>query len=306
MQARTIAISAAAVIGAALIFSAGGCSVADPDSSQLVLHYSGGPFSSQNFEYCTAPGVRSIGGPGDFNFYYPAGQRTYTFRSNPDGSEAPGADAPSIRVSTRNQVELIVSGTVTFTLNPACDVYTDTTGRQWLGGKLQKFHDTIGRQKVAYSEAGGEPQPSGWDDTLDLYVGAPAERAMDNAGLGYDWQSLYSDTASKNAWTADVEKRLPELISDQAGDDLFLINNVQLDKPGVPDTLRAELENNQAAALRQQTAQTDQQAAASFPGGLPAYQQYQQQQAINKAIAEGRVNPLIVPQGSPVIVGGTR
>jgi hypothetical protein len=68
----------------------------------------------------------------------------------------------------------------------------------------------------------------------------------------------------------------------------------------------AELENNQAAGLRQQTAQTDQQAARSFPGGLAAYQDYQQKQAINKAIAEGRVNPLIVPQGSPVIVGGPR
>jgi len=277
-----------------------GCSVADPDTSQVVLHYTGGAFSSQQFEYCTQPGIREIGGAGDFDFYYPAGQRTYVF------SERPGADAPPIRVSTKNQTELIVRGAITFTLNPDCRAFTDATGREWKGGKLQKFHDTIGRQNTAYAGSGGEAMPGGWKNVLNIYVGAPAERAMDNAGIGFNWQDLYSNVDSKNAWTKAVEDKLPQLIKDQAGDDLFLINNIQLDKPDVPDSLRAELENNQAAGLRQQTAQTDQQAAQSFPGGLAAYQDYQQKQAINKAIAEGRVNPLIVPQGSPVIVGGPR
>lgn len=296
------------VAAAAGVLAASGCTIADPDTSQLVLHYSGGAFSSQNFEYCTAPGVRSTGGPGDFDFYYPAGQRTFAFRSNPDGSVAPGADAPALKVSTKNQIELTVQGAITLTLNPDCTPYTDATGRAWPGGKLQKFHDTIGRQHLAYAEDGGNPQPPGWDTVLSLYVGGPAERAMNNAGLSFDWQNLCFDTASKNAWTAAVETLLrgtsdaPGLIAQQAGDDLFLINNIQLDKPDVPASLRAELDNNQAAQLRKQTADTDQAAANSFPGGLPAYQAYQQQQAINKAIQEGRVNPLIVPQGSPVIV----
>lgn len=293
---KTTVFVALALAGATLT----GCSVADPDTSQVVLHYSGGSFSSQQFEYCTQPGIRSTGGAGDYDFYYPAGQRTYVF------SERPGADAPPIRVSTKNQTELIVRGAITFTLNPDCRTYTDGTGKEWPGGKLQKFHDTIGRQNNAYAESGGEPMPDGWKNVLNIYVGAPAERAMDNAGIGFNWQDLYSNVDQKNAWVKAVEEKLPQLIKDQAGDDLFIINNIQLDKPDVPDGLRAELENNQAAALRQQTATTDQQAAANFPGGLAAYQDYQQKQAINKAIAEGRVNPLIVPQGSPVIVGGTR
>ena len=293
---KATAITAMVVIA----FGASGCSVADPDTSQIVLHYSGGAFSSQQFEYCTQPGIRSTGGSGDFDFYYPAGQRTYVF------SDRPGADAPPIRVSTKNQTELIVRGAITFTLNPSCEPYTDSTGREWKGGKLQKFHDTIGRQNTAYADSGGDPMPDGWKSVLNIYVGAPAERAMDNAGIGFPWQDLYSNVDAKNAWTKAVEDRLPQLIKDQAGDDLFIINNIQLDKPDVPDSLRAELENNQAAALRQQTAQTDQQAAQNWPGGLAAYQDYQQKQAINKAISEGRVNPLIVPQGSPVIVGGAR
>lgn len=77
-----------------------GCAVADPDTSQAALHYSGGPFSSQAFQDCINPGVREVDGVGDYHFYYPQGQRTFTF------SDAPGSDVPPLRVSTRNQTEL--------------------------------------------------------------------------------------------------------------------------------------------------------------------------------------------------------
>lgn len=286
-------IGALAAIGCVTLAA---CSVADPDTSQIVLHYSGGAFSSQQFEYCTNPGIREVGGAGDYDFYYPAGQRTFTF------SDRPGADAPPIRVSTRNQTELIVRGSITYTVNPDCRAYKDASGRNWPGGKLQRLHDTIGRQHKAYATEGGDPAPEGWRNVTALYIGGPSERAMDNAGLGFPWQDLYSNPDAKNAWTRAVEDRLPQLIKEQAGDDLFIINNIQLDKPDVPDALRLELESNQAAALRKQTADTDLSAATGFPGGLTGYQQYKQQEAVTKAIAEGRVNPLIVPNGAPVIV----
>ena len=53
---------------------------------------------------------------------------------------------------------------------------------------------------------------------------------------------------------------------------------------------------------RRQAVEIDKAAAASFPGGLPAYQAYQQQQAVNEAIKSGKVQVLPVPAGSPVIV----
>lgn len=273
-----------------------GCSVADPDTSQTALHYSGGPFSSQAFQKCIEPGVRDTNGPGDFLFYYPNGQRTFTF------ADTPGADAPPIRVSTKNQTELIVRGTVTFTLNTSCDRITDTNGRAWPGGLFQRFHDTIGRHKVAYAGDGGEPQPDGWRDVVTLYVGGPAEKAMDNAGLSHNWQDLYSDTATKTAWEQVVIAELPKLINAQVGAQHFIVNNVQIQKPDVPPALRAELDANQAAVLRQNTANTDKSAAENFPGGIQGYLAYQQQLAVNDAIKSGRVPILPIPQGSSVIV----
>lgn len=285
-----IALAAIATVAVA------GCSIADPDTSQAVLHYSGGSFSSQQFENCVNPGTREVDGPGDYHFYYPNGQRTFTF------SDAPGSDAPPLRVSTKNQTELIVRGSIAFTLNTSCEKYTDPQGKEWAGGILQRFHDTIGRHKNAYATDGGDAQPEGWRDVLAAYVAGPAERAMDNAGLGYDWQKLYSDAAAKAEWEQTVIKELPRLILEQAGDKHFTINNIQIQKPDVPDALRNELEANQAAVLRQNTANTDKSAAENFPGGINGYLQYQQQLAINKAITDGKVQVLPVPAGSPVIV----
>lgn len=286
----------AVITGVVLAASAVGCTVADPDTSQVAVHYTGGPFSSQNFEYCTAPGVREVGGASDFDYYYPNGQRTYTF------SDAPGADAPPLRVSTKNQTELIVRGTVAFTLNTDCTSFTDGDGKEWKGGRLQRFHDTIGRHKTAFSAAGGEQQPGGWKDVLAQYVGGPAEKAMDNAGLQYDWQALYSSADDKGKWEQAVLLELPKLILAQAGADHFIVNNIQLQKPDVPDALRKELEEAQAAGLRKNTADTDKAAAEGFPGGVPGYLAYQQQLAINKAISEGKANINVVPQGAGVII----
>lgn len=295
MKTRTTGV----LVGIGLIGLMTGCTVADPDTSQVAIHYTGGPFSSQNFDYCVAPGVREAGGTSDYDYYYPNGQRTYTF------SDAPGSDASPIRVSTANQTELIVRGTVAFTLNTDCATYTDSSGKEWKGGKLQRFHDTIGRHKGAFANEGGEAQPQGWKDVLAQYVGGPAEKAMDNAGLGFQWQQLYSDADAKSKWEQRVLEELPKLIIAQAGADHFIINNIQLQKPDVPDSLRAELESAQAAGLRKSTADIDKSAAENFPGGVQGYLAYQQQLAINKAISEGKANINVVPQGSSIVVGQT-
>ncbi|MGQ0774577.1 MAG: hypothetical protein ACT4NY_09190 [Pseudonocardiales bacterium] len=275
--------------------------MADPDTSQAVLHFSGGSFSSQRFLDCVPPGVREVDGPSDFHFYYPDGRRTWTFKSNPDGSKATGADAPAIRVSTSNQIELYVSGTATFSLNTACAPWTDTDGRKWEGGPFQRFHDTIGRHNLAFTEdVGGQPQPDGWRIVAEIFVGGPIERAMDRAGQPYEWQALYSSAKDQTAWAEVAERAIPELIEEQAGGPHFILHNVQFDKPNVPASMMLELEEKAASIQRQQTANADRDYATSFPGGLLGYSAYLRQLAETKALNEGR--GLLIPQGSSVIV----
>jgi hypothetical protein len=295
-----------AAIGAVGALALVGCAEADPDTSQKVLHYTGGAWSSQAFEDCIDPGVHRFDGAGDFHFYYPNGTRTYTF------SDKPGADAPPIMVSTSSGIELKLRGTVTFHLNTSCDEFTDVNGLKWKGGRLQRFHDEIGRHKNAYASSGGEKQPDGWLNVLHEYIGSPAETVMDDAGLPLSWQELYGDGDKRRAWEQTVLKSLPERMLAKAKADHFIIDNIELQKPDLPDTLKNEQLANQAAGLRKQTADTDSASAKDFPGGLPAYLAYQQQlaaletqKAITKAINENRANLNVVPNGAQVNLPGS-
>lgn len=294
----------AALVGFAAPLS--GCAVADPDTSQAVLRYSGGWFSSQAFDTCIGPGIRDVTTLGMQHFYYPNGQRTATF------SDGPGADAPPLSVSTKNGVKVNVRGTVTFRLNTSCTPYKEykivngqqVLDREWPGGLFQRFHDTIGRHSNAYATSGGEPQPPGWDDVIKVYVIGPISKAANDAGLNYTWQELYSDPVKNAEWQKAVIGELPQLVTAQAGADHFLVDNVQLLQPTLPDALNAEIDNNQAAGLRHNTADTDKATAQQFPGGVNGYLEYLRQLAINDAIRSGQVRVIPVPQGSGVIVNG--
>jgi hypothetical protein len=296
-----------AAVGVAVPLALAACAEADPDTSQKTLHYTGGAFSSQAFDHCINPGVHEFNGVGDFHFYYPNGTRTYTF------SDAPGADAPPIMVSTASGIELKLRGTVTFHLNTSCEKFKDFNGIEWAGGRLQRFHDEIGRHKGAYASGGGERQPDGWNNVLREYIGSPAETVMDDAGLPLTWQELYGDGEKRRTWEQTVLKALPERMLAKAKADHFIIDNVELQKPDLPDQLKNEQLANQAAVLRKQTADTDSTSAKDFPGGLPAYLAYQQQlaaletqKAITKAINEGKANLNVVPSGATVNLPGSQ
>lgn len=295
---RTIAI----VAGIACATLAG-CSVADPDTSQVVLHYSGGAFSNQSFKECIPPGVRSVNSVNENYYYYPHGTRVYTFRGGA-GQPVAGAQEGAIWVNTKNNVQMAVEGSITFRLREECAPYTDKQGVHWPGGIFQKFHDTIGKSHAMFATDGGQPMPVGWDEGLNLFLGGPASKALNNAGLGYNWQDLYSNLQLRNEFVANAEKDIVALVSQQAGDDFFEILNVQVDQPQPPGNLTDQLNQYQAQQLQNQQAKQAQDLAASFPGGLTGYQDFQQRSAVIDAIKNGRVNPLLIPQGSAVIVGG--
>jgi len=288
---RTLTALTAAGAAAVILGSATGCSTVNTAPDQVALHYSGGSFSSQQFKECVNPGTRNVNGPGEHYFYYPQGQRSFKF------SDDPGSDTKPLTASTKDQQELVVRGTITFTLNTSCTAFTDSSGREWPGGMLQKFHDTIGRKYSAYATDGGDEPGEGWDRMLGVYIKDLADRSIDNEALKYGWEQLYNSAESKATWEKDVVAAIPDLIRRQAGEDFFAISSIVLQKPDISTALKEQLAAKQAAVLRGQAATVDQKTAESWPGGIAAYLAYQQQLAINKAITDGKVQILPVPQG---------
>ncbi|PWW63216.1 SPFH domain-containing protein [Actinokineospora spheciospongiae] len=293
---RTRALAPSLLIPALLL---AGCSIANPTSSEVSLQYGAGPFDSRKFVECET--ARDVSDVNDDHYYYPSGQRDFTF------GDGEGLDAAALTSTTQDSQEIKVTGTVKFTLNTDCAQFTDPTGKVWPGGKLQMFHELIAYKYEAAPTDGGEQMEEGWSELLRNYVGAALDRATDNEALKYPWQKLYTDTAAKAQWEKDVLEQLPDILrSLTQGVDLITINSVLLQKPGIQAALVQGLTEKQAAELRGQAVEVDKQAAASFPGGIVAYQQYQQQQAVNQAIKDGKVQVLPVPQGSPVIVSPTK
>lgn len=276
---------------------AAGCSIGNTTASEVALQYGAGPFDSRKFVACVPVNTRSVDDVNDDHYYYPAGQRDFNF--NPDQA----ADSAVITSATKDPTEITVSGTVKFTINTDCSPFKDANGKEWPGGKIQMFHELIASKYDAAPTDGGEPMKGGWRDLLRAYIGAAVDRAVDNEALKYGYLELFTDEAKKAAWERDVLKQIPEILRTLTqGQDLITVNAVILQKPNVAPQILAGFADQQAAKLRAQAVEIDKAAASSFPGGLPAYQAYQQQQAINQAIKEGKVQVLPVPQGSSIIV----
>jgi hypothetical protein len=288
--------AAAALAALALLLA--GCSIANTNGAEAALHYEDGWLAEgKAFEFCVPPNTYETGGVHDRNLYYPAGQRDFTFNANK------GSDMAQLTSATKDSQEISVSGTVKFTLNVDCKEFKDSSGRVWPGGKLQMFHELIGNNYQSFNTEGGQPTNDGWRRMLANYVGAAIDRATDNEALKYNLLDLYSNADIKAAWEKDVLGQLPKILNTLTqGMDLFRINAVLLQKPEVAPKIADGLSEQQAAKLRAQAVDIDKQAAENFPGGIAAYQAYQQQQAINEAIKSGKVQVLPVPQGSPVIV----
>lgn len=287
-----------AILLAGIVLVVSGCSIASTTASEVALQYGAGPFDSREFVSCVPANTREVNDVNDDHYYYPAGQRDFTFSGQ-------GGDAAQLTSNTRDSLEIKVSGTVKFTLNTDCTEFKDPTGKVWPGGKLQMFHELIAYKFGAAPTEGGAPMPEGWKTLLVNYLLAAIDRAVDQEALKYGYADLYSNADKKTAWERNVLTQIPEVLKGLTqGVDLITINSVLLQKPDVPVQIVNGYADKQAAELRALAVDIDKQAAANFPGGIPAYQAYQMQQAVNQAIKDGKVQVIPVPQGSPVIVGG--
>jgi hypothetical protein len=287
---RTVGIAALALATLTVVT---GCSVGNTTASEVALQYGGGPFDSKAFVQCIGEGQHTFNDVNDVHYYYPAGQRDFTF--SPDKS----ADSAPLTSTTSDAQEVQVTGTVKFTLNTSCADFKDSTGKDWPGGHLQMFHELIASKYNAAPTDGGQNMNDGWDTLLRNYLGAAVDRATDNEALKYTWEDLYTNTAKKAQWEKDVLGQLPSILKTLTqGEDMLTINAVLLQKPGISPALQSGLTDKQAAELRSQAADVDKQAAQSFPGGIVGYQAYQQQQALNQAIKDGKVPIIPVPMGS--------
>ena len=151
-----------------------GCgTVVKTGQDQQAVWYEDGDFSAQKFKGCKAPAQRSREGLGDSVYYYPVGQRTYSFTGR-DGSEA-----GPVTVKTKDFQQLIIPGFITFELTSDCET-------------LRQFHEQIGNKYQAYFSE-NNPESVGWNKFLNDYLAVPLNSISDKGGIQYNWQELAYD-----------------------------------------------------------------------------------------------------------------
>jgi hypothetical protein len=291
-----------------------GCSVGNPDASQISLQYGGGDWDNRAFVECEK--THDYSDPNDVHYYYPIGQRDYTFRSDPRDPNKPaeGADAPSFTSTSKDPdtgqlIQLRVSGTLKFTLDTSCEKWTDpATKKEWPGGLIQFFHETIAKDAAPTNNDESHDMKPGWRATLIQTVGAGTESAVDSKALAYSWTALYGDDGARQAWTADAFKLIKERTERLTGGaPVFIFNGLQLDQPDVPQNLLDGIAQKQAAQLKADAVKIDENAAGGFQGGIVGYRQDQLTQAqidVQKALAaainNGKITPTVIQGGNGV------
>jgi regulator of protease activity HflC (stomatin/prohibitin superfamily) len=289
-----------------------GCSSYDNGPDQVSLHYGGGVIESNAYKGCASESQRSLmEGPGDVFYTYPAGQRNYTF--------ANGGESGPLTVVTKDNVTMTVPGIATFELNTDC---ADDVSEI-----LRSFHENIGLKYDAFIDDNAGPNGSdqGWVLMLNDYVGKQLDRAADSAAKKYTWRELYTDASKKAAFEQEIATTVPVFVKQLAGGDYFKNWSILINSLTPPENVVQALNDEQAtvaqaraekakALAEAETAKAKADAQVAVQEAL-ARASEQEAKAIEnlisvlgvdgyiklKAIQDGRVQILPIPEGSSVI-----
>lgn len=195
-----------------------GCATASTGPDLKALHYSGGSFSAKKFKGCLEPSSRSGYDPGDKYVAFPTRQISY------DATGGKGSEAKAFTVVSKDNAELYVPATVTFSLDTDCDV-------------LRKFYETIGARYNAGFDASGDSgdPPEGWVDLLNYVIGKPLDTTLDRVAQNYDYRAVWNDPAVKSQFEQEVNQNIETLVNRQAGGDFFKDFTVLILKPDPKD-----------------------------------------------------------------------
>lgn len=217
-----------ATIFVALVLGASGCAVVKTGQDTQALWYEDGDFSAQKFKGCEPPASRDRKGVGDQFYYYPSGQRTFSFTGRQ------GSESGPITIKTKDSQQMTVNGFITFELTTDCEA-------------LRKFHESIGLKYGAYFEE-GQSDSAGWLNFLNDYLAVPLNSVMDKAGLEQNWQTLYSSSNAVADFEQYVQSNLGKEVSTAVGDpNLITIKGVSVETPQPSEALLKSLEDIEAA-----------------------------------------------------------
>lgn len=247
------------IVGLFLVLSTTACGTHSVSTApdQVGLHYLGGPFSAKKYNSYIPSSTKKWFGPGDKEYLYPSGQRSY------DATGGQDAERDAITSVSQDSVEMSTKLSVTFQLK------TDEK-------TLRQFHEKVGIKYRAYME--GDSISKGWKNLLQFYMGQSIETTLDREIANYKWRDLYQKPQIRVALQEAVAKELPDLVKQKIQGDYFYDFAVQIQKPDVTnDTLKQAIADTQNKVAQAQAAQAQAQAQLATAKAQLALQQVEAQ-----------------------------
>ena len=166
-----------AFVLAGLMLTAGCAGTA---ANEIGVHYGGGPVEDKTYQGLVSPGSTSEPvGYGDAVYRYRIDQRSWIGRNcESSGTGPPCADRPEVEFVSKDGIRMHAPVDVYFTLKR--DEET-----------LKRFHEEIGLKTEAFQE-------KGWVQMLRTYFDPALDRAIDSAGLAFDWRPLRENEQIRN------------------------------------------------------------------------------------------------------------
>jgi hypothetical protein len=215
----------------ALVLS--GCASYDVENDQTGVEVDGYHIkkTDKTLVGCHQAGQTGWGGSGNDIFYYPAGQRTYSFTGESSESEA-----DPFPVVTADSQTLHQPGFLKFTLTSECDALFD-------------FHKKVGLKYKAYT-LGGLRDLEG--DYLSVAIG----NALNDAVGVYNWKEYYQSATIRVKTETEMIADIQASVNQSLGSDEWIkINSITLAKPVISEELAKGLESVQTAQLAAQAQQ---------------------------------------------------
>ena len=210
----------------------GGCSTINTPSDMVGLHYDGGWMTASKFLECVPASKYQNTPPGHTSYQYPTSLRYY------NASIDKGAESGPITVVSKDNAEMLVPVSVTFTLITGdCE-------------KLRSFHEKIANRDQAFwggtdfADENADHTPDGWVKILNTYIGKALDTTLDRAAQAHPWRALWNDPAVKVQLEKEVESNLTKMVDDRMGDHYFEIHTILVQKP---DPVSVDLKNAASA-----------------------------------------------------------
>lgn len=210
-----------------------GCASYDVDNDQTGVEVDGYHLkkTDKTLVGCHDAGQSGWGGSGNDIFYYPAGQRTYSFTGASSETEA-----DPFPVVTADSQTLHQPGFLKFTLTSDCDALFD-------------FHKKVGLKYHAYTS-------KGLKDLEGDYLAVAIGNALNDAIGQYNWKDYYQSSTIRTKTESAMVDDIQASVNQSLGSDKWIkINSITLTKPIISDDLAAGLESVQTAQLAAQAQQ---------------------------------------------------